>query len=113
MNRFRLLHWVELPEEFHQLKFRRAMAAMSARPVDRQQLASECGIDRKEMRVFIDALLLAGAISVHPPLRADYMRRMSRRHGDATGADAVSRVLSWLRHSWNADAPLNQGASHG
>src|SRR5689334_10519206 len=81
MNRFRLLHWVELPEEFHQLKFRRAMAAMSARPVARQQLASECGIDRKEMRVFIDALLRAGAISVHPPLRADYMRRMSRRRG--------------------------------
>ena len=42
MNRIRLLHWVELPEEFH-----------------------------------------------------------------------LSMVLAWLRHSWNADAPLNRGASHG
>jgi|GEM_PF-419535 len=106
MNRIRLLYWAELPEEFHQLRFRRAMAAMSARPIDEHRLSRECGIDRKEMPAFLAALRRAGAIAVHPPLRADYMRRKVRSRGDEPNAGTVWGFLSWLR-TWRGSETLS------
>ena len=89
------------------------MAAMSARPVDGHRLSRECGINRKEMPSFLSALLSAGAIAVHPPLRFDYMGRMKRAERDEPHTGVGQAFKAWLRQWLMADAPLSRGARHG
>jgi len=113
MNRIRLLFWADLPAEFHQLRFRRAMAAMSARPIDEHRLSRECGIDRQEMPAFLVALRRAGAIAVHAPLRADYMRRNHRSRRGGSNAGTVWGFLAWLRTWRGAEALKGRGARRG
>jgi len=88
------------------------MAAMSARPVEQHRLSRECGIDQKEMLAFLAALLSAGAIAMHPPLRLDNMSRMKRLRRDRP-AGVGSAFVACLRQWLMADAPLGRGARRG
>lgn len=66
MSTFQLTHWVALADRFDQLRFRRALTAMSVGPVDRQWLADACGLSRHETRALLQALHLADALIVLP-----------------------------------------------
>lgn len=70
MNTFQLTHWVALAERFDQLRFRRALTAMSVVPVDRQWLSKACGLSPQETQALLQALLLANALVVLPALIA-------------------------------------------
>jgi hypothetical protein len=100
MNAFRLIHWVELPQQFHELRFRRAMSAMSAAPVDGHQLSMQCGLSRRELQSFLLALTSAGAIAVCPARRG---RRMQT--GSQHRPGLLPRLWRWLM----CEMPTNLG----
>lgn len=68
MSTFQLTHWVALADRFDQLRFRRALTAMSVVPVDRQWLSDACGLSRQETRALLQALRLSDALVVLPAM---------------------------------------------
>lgn len=71
MKTFRLAQWIMLAEKFDQLKYRRALTAMSVGPVDSDWLTQECGLSLRETRALLRELQRANALIVLPPAAND------------------------------------------
>ena len=113
MNRFRLIHWAELPHEFDQLKFRRAMSAMSAGPVGSDQLSRECGLNRKELLALLRTLITVGAITVHPSKQGGRGRGGSQTSCAKAAPHTVRPMMSRLRNWLMAGGPFDQVIDRG
>ena len=66
MNVYRVTRWVSLAGELDQLKYRKAVVAMSVGPVDRRWLTAEAGLRRKEVDALLLLLQQEGALDVLP-----------------------------------------------
>lgn len=96
MKTFLVNRWVPLSGELDQLKFRRAMNAMSVSPVNRQWLLTEGGLTRREVGALLRQLDSEYALTTWPDSTlAGEGRTESRASADAPSL--FGRVKCWLR----------------
>jgi len=69
MTTYRLMRWLQLSGDLDQLKFRRALTAMSVGRVTKRQLREASGLRRTDVALLLVALSTAGALDVEPDLK--------------------------------------------
>jgi hypothetical protein len=91
MTIYGLTRWCQLPPDMDQLRYRRAISALSARPIGVQRLCERTGLTKAEARALLDCLRREGALFELP--------------SDATGKKRGGLLLRLCRWVLGAHSP--------
>jgi hypothetical protein len=108
-NMFRVTRLVALSGKFDQLKYRKAVSAMSVCPVDHRWLASNAGLSRGEALALLRQLQREGALAIVPPLAGPAREPMPT--SATVRPDFKSRMRQWLLGGGLIGATSTHGAT--